>query len=899
MIKKIAITLLFVTISMFAVSHVASAQTVNNLWKSLGGVIEPTFSASQLKVPSLGGSGIKCLQTDNNGQISAAVGACGTGGGGGSGTFSTTTVAGREFQYPTNASITSLDATATSTAGNFTGWWYDPFTNQQVINASTTIASLTTGTVTATSTTATSTFAGGLIVDSNTFVVDYSSDKVGIGTTTALQKLSIDMEAQLNTRESIMRAGVSDAGNDAFYIGNGTVTAKQFLPVFGGYVESRNTAYSLGFEGLVRDTDDASDSSNFGLIDFMSARTDTAINPINGATSVVQNRKLFTFRNNGVFTLVGLANGNWGIGSSTPGTALGVNGAGVFNDQVRAPYFYGTSTTATSTFSGGVQTTAINVTSATASSTFANGLNLTGGCFAINGTCVSGSGGSGSGTVNSGLAGQTAYYASAGTAVSGTSTIFMTPAGNVGVGTTSPRAFFHVAGDLSIIPNGTGNANFSVQSGDNAGNWSFTTQATDGKFTFYDVKNNRNIVYLEPNGIVNTLYLAINGKTGHNTGSPQAAVHILQPFSAPGFFDPLYDPAQSQSYPLLLQNNFATNASSTGIGFTVTNANNNVGGAIVFKRTGTNSMGELQFLNKQNVTGSGQLTTSMLISDTGNVGIGTTSPYAKLSVVGQTVAEYFTGTSTTATSTFGGGARSTIFNATSATASSTFANGINLTSGCFSINGTCVSGSGGSGNVTGTGVAGYLSAWTSSTNLVATGSPTVGYVMATSTTAASTFPYASTTQLTTSGTLELPNGTAPTLNHVAQLAFDTTSGNLVVATSTVGSFVAASATTTLYSFTASTSPITSGTNIDMPSHPLAQAATALWCKVSSGTSIQINLSDGTNDTNTITCTTTGTQYALTGSNTWNAYEAIRMEFGTKTGDTGYLTVRVLGYRTTD
>ena len=40
------------------------------------------------------------------------------------------------------------------------------------------------------------------------------------------------------------------------------------------------------------------------------------------------------------------------------------------------------------------------------------------------------------------------------------------------------------------------------------------------------------------------------------------------------------------------------------------------------------------------------------IDTSGNVGIGTTSPYAKLSVVGQVVGEYFTATSTTQASTF-------------------------------------------------------------------------------------------------------------------------------------------------------------------------------------------------------------------------------------------------------
>ena len=80
---------------------------------------------------------------------------------------------------------------------------------------------------------------------------------------------------------------------------------------------------------------------------------------------------------------------------------------------------------------------------------------------------------------------------------------------------------------------------------------------------------------------------------------------------------------------------------------------------------------------------------------TGNFGIGTTTPGQKLSVAGDIlgnniIGSYFTATSTTATSTLLAGLNVGLLNVSSTTASSTFANGINLTTGCFSISGSCL-----------------------------------------------------------------------------------------------------------------------------------------------------------------------------------------------------------------
>ncbi len=82
------------------------------------------------------------------------------------------------------------------------------------------------------------------------------------------------------------------------------------------------------------------------------------------------------------------------------------------------------------------------------------------------------------------------------------------------------------------------------------------------------------------------------------------------------------------------------------------------------------------------------------------VGIGTTSPFATLSVAGQIAGDYFTAVATSATSTFAGGIEANLLNVTSSSATSTFANGIQISAGCFRLpDGSCA-GIGGGGGIT-------------------------------------------------------------------------------------------------------------------------------------------------------------------------------------------------------
>lgn len=194
------------------------------------------------------------------------------------------------------------------------------------------------------------------------------------------------------------------------------------------------------------------------------------------------------------FTSVG-----WlGVGTTSPWRSLSVNGSSDLGTNALAGYFTST-TTATSTFAGGISTNLLNVTSATASSTFANGINLVTGCLAYNGTCVA----TGAGTVTSVATDSTLTggpitttgtlglnlananwwtglqnFALASTSqFTATSSVYLaTTGGNVGVGTTSPTAKLSVHARatetnslLFAVASSTATATTTLFSADNRG----------------------------------------------------------------------------------------------------------------------------------------------------------------------------------------------------------------------------------------------------------------------------------------------------------------------------------------------------------------------------------------------------------------------------------------------
>ncbi len=209
---------------------------------------------------------------------------------------------------------------------------------------------------------------------------NFTGGNVGIGTSTPLAKLSVYDGDESTTLTTITQA-LTNAG----------------LNIISDYTAS---AYVPGLLWSTQDNNPTKPKAGIWLLEDGTG-TDMYFGTSNSYGTGITNNGLVLDQS-----------GYVGIGTTSPGTLFSIGGSGTgwnFNDN-------GTTTS------------------------YAKGIDLkNGGCFAMNGVCISGGGGGGSGTVGSGTAGQFPYYAAGGTTLTATSSIFVNTTNSfIGIGTVVP-----------------------------------------------------------------------------------------------------------------------------------------------------------------------------------------------------------------------------------------------------------------------------------------------------------------------------------------------------------------------------------------------------------------------------------------------------------------------------
>jgi len=347
-----------------------------------------------------------------------------------------------------------------------------------------------------------------------------------------------------------------------------------------------------------------------------------------------------------------LDNGFVGIGSTTPYGLLSINPNGITGPA----------------FVIGSSTRTLWQTDTTGSTTAANGINITDGCYAINNSCLS---------IPTGTSGQITYFNGSNTLV-GTSSIYISPTtGNVGIGSTNPTYKLEVSGVgvfggvQSTMPNTgglyvTGNNPGGDVAGMvlyNAGGGSGASVSVD----FYNTTGHSNIPQAKikalddgdssdhltfltktPGGggnpLVERMRINSSGNVGINTTNPtyklevnSSAVIGAGAQSTMPNTGALYLTGNNPSGDvagLVLYNAGGGGGASVSVDFYNTTGHSNIPQAKIKAIDDGASSDHLIFLTKTPGSGSNPLVEKMRITSSGNVGIGSTTPYGKLSITG-------------------------------------------------------------------------------------------------------------------------------------------------------------------------------------------------------------------------------------------------------------------------
>ena len=356
---------------------------------------------------------------------------------------------------------------------------------------------------------------------------------------------------------------------------------------------------------------------------------------------------------------------------------------GTLSGALTIPYLAATSTTATSTFAAGVQATYLNLTGTAATSTAANGFNLSAGCFAVNGTCVTGGGGASLSVANTWTALQLFSAGASSTQLSvftkayfgGTATSTFDSAGNLSVAGTASVTGATTLGNFTATNGTTTNAtstNLAV-----TGTASTSALVASNSFTFSNVTGFLKAVA----GAVTTALINLasdvtgilpvgNGGTGATSLTGLVKGNGTSAFTAASAGTDYVAPVTTITAGTGLSGGGDLSANRT-LTLNLANAN-----AWTGLQTFANSSSTLASVF--NTLYVGGTATSTIQGNT----TGTSTIQGFLNVAG-----------TNSTSTFSGALASTYLNLTGTAATSTAANGFNLSAGCFAVNGTCVGGS--------------------------------------------------------------------------------------------------------------------------------------------------------------------------------------------------------------